>query len=131
MSDQPEDKTSQVPTIPQEIAEVMVNQTEQVKSTVQDTNSQLDQDRADIDMMKVGVGQVKLVLEAVLQNLGDFRQSIRQVVKDTIKDEVSRVVKAELNRIILENPGKVYIVKSALFERIFLKVTGIFEKGGK
>lgn len=75
--------------------------------------SQLDQDRKDIDLLRIDQSTIKESQQAILNQMVDFKKEVRDIVRDTIKEELPKVIKkaveAELKNISLENPRKVFV----------------------
>lgn len=83
---------------------------------------QLDKDRSDIDHILIKQSEITKGQEAILKQMGDFKEEIRQIVLDTIKEEVPKAVKKavriELNNISLKNPKKAFERQVGVWESI-------------
>lgn len=84
--------------------------------------NQLDQDRKDIDLLRIDQSTIKESQQAILNQMVDFKKEIRDIVKDTIKQElpvaVKKAVEQELQHIVVTNPRKVVIQYPRLLEII-------------
>jgi len=87
-----------------------------------DMRNQLDKDRQDIDQLRIGQETIQKQLETLLKNTADFKEEVRQMVKDTISSETPNALKTavenELDNIRLNNPKKVFVVYYGLAEII-------------
>lgn len=75
-----------------------------------DMRNQLDKDRADIDQLRMDVSAIKEGQQAQLKQMVDFKQEIRQEVKDTLSLELPRiakkVIREEIRLLSKNNPKK-------------------------
>jgi len=87
-----------------------------------DMRQQLDHDRSDIDHILIKQDEIIGGQTAQLKQMADFKEEIRQIVLDTIKEEVPKAVKKavarELTTISLQNPRKAFERTVGLWESI-------------
>jgi len=85
----------------------------------------VDKDRSQLDQNTIDISSIKKGQEAILNQMADFKEEIRQIVLDTIKEEVPKAVKKsiarELTAMTLENPKKVIVRRVGLLEWLRLK----------
>ena len=83
---------------------------------------QMDKDRSGIDQNTIDIDSIKKGQEKILQQMADFKEEIRQMVKDTIQQEVPKAVKKamanEWETMVIENPKKIVVKKMGLIESI-------------
>lgn len=87
-----------------------------------DMRNQLDKDRADIDQLRMDVSAIKEGQQAQLKQMVDFKQEIRQEVKDTLSLELPRiarkVIREEIRLLSKNNPKKRIEGKITLWDKI-------------
>ena len=85
-----------------------------------DMRQQLDKDRTSIDEIIIELGKNTDITERLLKQMEDFKQTIRDMVKETIAQEVPSAVKSavaeELNHISMNNPRKSFVVYYGIAE---------------
>jgi hypothetical protein len=79
---------------------------------------QLDTDRQDLDALRSDMSTVLLQQKQVMETMADFKGQIRDIVTETIKDEIKLAVDKKLDKIKLLNEKKVFVVYKSLFEPI-------------
>lgn len=93
-----------------------------------DMRNQLDKDRADIDQLRMDVSAIKEGQQAQLKQMVDFKQEIRQEVKDTLSVELPKiarkVIREEIRLLSKNNPKKRIEGKITLWD----KITKIFKR---
>src|SRR5574337_784483 len=107
---------TQQQTITQEQFEVLLDNDKKIQSAVNDTNAQLDSDRDDIDKMKIDQGTIKHQQETLLDGISDLKSQLKAIVRQEIKQEIAKTVKRELNKIIVENPDKIFIIRQSFWD---------------
>ena len=93
-----------------------------------DMRNQLDKDRDDIDQLRMDVSAIKEGQQAQLKQMVDFKQEIRQEVKDTLSVELPKiarkVIREEIRLLSKNNPKKRIEGKITLWD----KTTKIFKR---
>lgn len=94
--------------------------------------NQLDQDRKDIDLLRIDQSTIKESQQAILNQMVDFKKEIRDIVRETIKEElpksVKKAVERELQSLSLTNPKKVFVKTPTLLEIITNKWKQLFHR---
>lgn len=91
-----------------------------------DMRKQLDTDRRDIDKLVIGQDTITKGQTAIIDQMTDLKEQLRQMVIDTIKEEVPKAVKKaiakELTTIQLENPRKKIVRKQNWFQKLLSNI---------
>lgn len=80
--------------------------------------NQLDQDRRDIDNLRIDQATIKEGQTAILNQMVDMKKEMRQIIQDTIAVELPKVVKREIRLLSVKNPKKKIAGKIGLLESI-------------
>ncbi|KKT30393.1 MAG: hypothetical protein UW18_C0017G0018 [Microgenomates group bacterium GW2011_GWF1_44_10] len=104
--------------------EVLLSQNKIMGERQDDMRKQLDTDRATLDQLKLDLDKITNGQKAIFNQMADFKEEMRQMLKDTIEREVPRAVKKAISKefelIEKENPRK-KIVRKSLWRRMFRK----------
>ena len=102
--------------------QVIMEQNGKNAERLDNITNQLDKDRTDIDNLRIDQQAIKNGQTAILNQMVDFKDEIRQIVLDTIKEEVpkavKKAVKTELTTISLQNPKKAFERQVGIWETI-------------
>lgn len=97
---------------------VLMEQGQRNGERIDNVINQLDKDRGDLDRVRVDVARISTQQDTILKTMADFKAEVRQTIQDSIRQEVAKAVKKELEKIGLENPKKVFFVQKSIIQRI-------------
>lgn len=102
--------------------EVIMAQNKRMAERMDGITKLIDTDRQDIDQLKIDVSSIKVGQEVLLKQMIDFKQEMRALVEDVIKESVPKAVKKaiakELTTMSLENPKKIIVRRTGFWEAI-------------
>lgn len=109
---------TQIPKKIDEKLDILTSQTQKVKENIEDTKNQLDMDRVDIDRIRVSIASIGEQQDVIIKTMADFKSEMRQMIQDTIKNEIAKAIGKELEKIRTANPKQVFVIHKTIFESI-------------
>ena len=104
--------------------EVILAQNKTMAARQDDMRKQLDTDRATLDQLKLDLDKINNGQKAIFNQMGDFKEEMRQMLKDTIELEVPKAVKKSISKefelIEKQNPRK-RLMRKVWWKRILGK----------
>lgn len=91
--------------------DVLIDQTQKVRENVDDAKNIINQDGNDLSRVRISLATIEAQNEEIVKGLKSFKDELRQVVEDTVRQEVGKAIKKELQKIEMANPKKVFVVK--------------------
>lgn len=102
---------------------ILMEKVTRVEEKQQNIINQLDQDRKDIDLLRIDQASIKEGQQAIIKQMTDFKAEIRQQVQDVIASELpkvaKKVIREEIRLLSARNPKKVIKGRLTIWDRAY------------
>lgn len=101
---------------------ILMEQNTKQDEKLQNITNQLDADRSDINNLRIDQSTIKTQQQVIIDTMVDFKNEIRQMVIDTIKEEVQpavrKAIKTEIRLLSRTYPKRVIERQVGIWESI-------------
>lgn len=103
--------------------EILMEKIDRLDTKVQGLVNQVDQDRRDIDLLRMDQKAIKEGQESTIKQLTDMKKELRQAISDEISLQLPRVAKKvireEIRLLSARNPKKVIKGRLTIWDRVY------------